>query len=216
MGLQQGTLLRDALQQLVRGYLYGQVFSQGPAMHWGLLNYSRLLDHELRDDLRNEMLGIADGAALSYQDILLLNVLPDLQALTAPDSYLGFVTCALGGPSPGAELGEALHARPSDDETALGSSFAVWGSATENGSCFWATTWSGRPETGGSVVARGARAGAGQCVHLPKSIGFSGRLGRMNEEEMAVSLSASPSADIAPLGQPLPSCCARFWRLRQP
>jgi len=83
MGLQQGAVLREPLRELVTEYLHNHIFSQGPAVHWGLLNYARLVSQSLPSDLQSEMLGVADGAALLYYDIVLLNVLPDLLALTS-------------------------------------------------------------------------------------------------------------------------------------
>lgn len=71
MGLQQGTLLRDSLRELVRDYLYGHIIADCGASHFGLLNQARLLDKEVPDDLRREMQGIAEGANLSYQNALL-------------------------------------------------------------------------------------------------------------------------------------------------
>ncbi len=65
MGLQQGTLLRDSLRELVRDYLYGHIIADCGASRFGLLNQARLLDKEVPDDLCREMQGIAEGANLS-------------------------------------------------------------------------------------------------------------------------------------------------------
>lgn len=82
MGLQQGTLLREPLRALVREYLYERIVLERGTVHAWLLTYTRFLEREVPGDLRREMQGIAEGAGLSYQDVLLLNTVPDLLALT--------------------------------------------------------------------------------------------------------------------------------------
>jgi hypothetical protein len=205
MGLQHGSLFRDQVRQLVRDYLYGHIVASSGCSHVGLLHYVRLLEPRLPRDLCRELQGIADGAGLSYQDVLLLNVLPDLIALTHQlpawelSSSLSSTTgehFVMAQSAEGADLGAAV---------ALGSHFAAWGSATEDGDLI----------AGHNLYSLDA--GLLQPHHLliirqPShgssfvSLGLAGMVGvwlGMNEDSLVVSLAGAPSVDVARQGQPM-------------
>jgi hypothetical protein len=205
MGLQQGAVLREPLRELVTEYLHNHIFSQGPAVHWGLLNYARLVSQSLPSDLQSEMLGVADGAALLYYDIVLLNVLPDLLALTSQLPSWDLSPALVLAPAGSAAHHAALRTSSTNDGTALGSSFAIWGTATQSGELFvgYSLEVSGRVSASPwlLVVRQPAQGNASVALSHAGSVGaWAG----MNEENIAVALSASTSPDIAPLGQPLP------------
>ena len=196
MGLQQGALLRSELRNLIRDYLYGRLIADYHASHFWLLYQARLLDYGIPASLRQEMHGIADGAGLSYQDVLLLNTVPDLQALTRK--------------VPSWDLFPALFSSASQGVPAARSSlcaaFAGWGHATADGELLVGHNLDcaetdllqhnlvltvRQPAKGDSFVA----------------LGLAGMVGvwtGMNEEKIIVALSSSPSADVAASGQPLP------------
>ena len=197
MGLQQGTLLREQLHELVANYLYGDIILESPSLHLWLLTYARRLEQEMPSDLRSEMQGIADGAGLSYRDVVLLNTIPDLLALTS------------GLPS-----WEALPTfSPSTLQSAAVSqyipscaAFAVWGQATSAGEllvghrlAYAEDSSLGRyllvvvrqPTQGNSFVSLGL-------------MGMVGVWAGMNEEKISAVLCSSPSVDLAPSGQLLP------------
>ena len=92
-GRQHGVALRDRVR-LFRDRLYGDiVFKRGrragvafTAVLWGLL--SRMHRHIPRE-LREEMQGVADGAGVSYRDVLLFNCFDDvLHGLTQLNTVL--------------------------------------------------------------------------------------------------------------------------------
>lgn len=192
MGVQQGTLLRDQLRNLVRYYLHEHIILERGASHFWLLTYARLFEREIPTALRSEMEGIADGAGLSYQDVLLLNTVPDLLALT----------CGL----PSWELSPSLFSSTVPQSSLFCAAFAAWGRATLDGEltvgyntdCVEAELLSRyllvvvrRPSQGNAFVSLGL-------------MGMVGVWAGMNEEKITAMLLSSPSVDVASSGQPLP------------
>jgi hypothetical protein len=194
IGLQQGALLRSEVRRLIRNYLYGRLIVDYGCSHFWLLYQARLLDREIPDPLRQEMQGIADGAGLSYQDVLLLNTAPDLQALTRKvpswDLFPALFSSQDVPPAP----------------SSLCAAFAGWGRATADGELLvghnldssasdllqhYLALTVRHPSKGDSFVALGL-------------IGMVGVWTGMNEEKVIVALSSSPSADVAVSGEPLP------------
>ncbi len=206
MGLQQGTLLRDQLRDLVSNYLHEHMIAGSGASHASLLTHIRLLEPGIPSALRREMQGIADGAGLSYQDVLLLNVVPDLLTLTyqlpswqlfpslTNSALLHYATALSGAHDIGC------------DEMALSSSFAAWGPATDNGQLLigqnlrlvhqeqlrrhWVL-----------VVRRPAQGNAFVSFALMGTVGV--WMG-MSEEKITANLAGAPSVDVASHGYPLP------------
>jgi hypothetical protein len=81
-GRQHGAALRPRIRLLRDRLFRDMIFKRGPAMGaaftavlWGIL--SRMHPHVPRE-LREEMRGVADGAGVSYRDILLLNCFDDV------------------------------------------------------------------------------------------------------------------------------------------
>jgi len=196
MGLQQGALLGTELRDLTQSYLYARIVAEYGARHFWLLSQARLLDRQFADQLRQELQGIAEGAGLSYYDVLLLNTIPDMQALTRR--------------TPSWDLWPALFSTAAADLPATRSSlctaFAGWGAATADGELLVGHNLEGaesdllqhylsltvrQPAEGNPLV----------------SLGFVGTVGvwaGMNAEKITVALSSSPSVDGATRGQPLP------------
>ncbi|MBA3532362.1 MAG: hypothetical protein H0T73_10615 [Ardenticatenales bacterium] len=83
MGLQQGVLLRPELRDLIAGSLYPSLLASNISVQ-DARRYARLVWPRLPLPLREEMQGIAEGAALSLEDVLLWNLRADLLAL-GPD-----------------------------------------------------------------------------------------------------------------------------------
>ncbi len=193
MGLQQGRLLSESIRELVSQYLYGRLVKSG-AQHFWMLVQSRLTEPRLPPSIRSELHGIADGAGLSYRDVLLLNTVPDQLALahTVPDASL-----LRGLFSPSLPLTGSLS---------LCTSFVGWGSATDNGQLLLGHNVENAE---GDVlrdqlvlVVRQPRSSAATV-----SLGLAGSVGiwaGMNERSLAVTLASSPSVDVKSVGQPLP------------
>ena len=200
MGLQQGTLLREQLRELVRLHLYEHALLEYGSLHPWLLAHARPLDRTLPTALRSEMRGIADGAGLSYQDVLLLNILPDLLALSCTSS---------SGESSRSPFSSDAAVRPAircpqNGEAVCCSSFAVWDSATVDGGLLVGHNQDSAEadlfDRYLMVVAR--RPSEGNAFVSAGPMGMVGVWAGMNEEQVAVLLSSSPSVDVASSGQP--------------
>jgi hypothetical protein len=196
MGFEQGSLLRSELRSLIRDYLYGRLMIDYHVSHFWLLYQARLLADQVPASLQQEMHGIADGAGVSYEDVLLLNTVPDLQALTRKVPSWNLLPELFSSASQGVPAARS----------SLCATFAGWGRATVDGELLVGHNLDcaetdllahnlvlvvRQPATGDSFVALGL-------------IGMVGVWTGMNEEKVVVALSSSPSADVAVSGQPLP------------
>ena len=74
MGYQHGVAQRRAIRQLLEERVYGGAILGGGRSHGILLSQARQMERELPADVRRELHGIADGAGLAYEDVLLLNL----------------------------------------------------------------------------------------------------------------------------------------------
>ena len=103
MGLQQGQTWRAQIRALLTEAIYRGVIQQSRIGHWNLLAYARQLDGAVPTPLRREMQGIADATGLSYGDVLLLNVVPEVLLLTSgayrPGSAAFFASAAVEDPT---------------------------------------------------------------------------------------------------------------------
>jgi hypothetical protein len=206
MGLQQGTLLRDPLRDLVSNYLHGHMIAGSSASHASLLSLIRLLEPGIPNALRREMQGIADGAGLSYQDVLLLNIVPDLLTLTyqLPSWQL----------SPSLTDSASLHYATAVsiphgigcDATALSSSFAAWGPATDNGQLVIGQNlrFVHQEQLRRHWVLAVRRPAQGNAFVSLALMGTVGVWMGMSEEQITVNLAGAPSVDVASHGCPLP------------
>jgi hypothetical protein len=211
MGLQQGTLLREPLRELVREYLYERIALERGTVHAWLLTYARLVEREVPSDLSREMQGIADGAGLSYQDVLLLNTVPDLLALTYGLPSWELSPSLFSSAKQSAVITQSPVRSPKDDGTLSCATFAAWGRATVSGGLFVGHNLDSA-EAGllgrylSVVVRRPSQANTFVAIGLMGTVGvWTG----MNEEEVTVTLSSSPSVDLASNGRLLPFLCRR-------
>lgn len=86
MGYQHGVAQRAAIRRWVNEEVYGRTILGGRRSHGILLAHARQLEDALPKEIRRELRGIADGAGLSYEDVLLLNLV--LNHLLSPPSTL--------------------------------------------------------------------------------------------------------------------------------
>ncbi|MGC8787396.1 MAG: C45 family autoproteolytic acyltransferase/hydrolase [Anaerolineae bacterium] len=196
MGWQQGFLFREELRQFVRQYLYEHLILEQGIAHFWLLAYARSVDQDVPDDLREEMQGIADGAGLSYLDILLLNTIPDLLALARQLPMLESFPLRLSA------------TRYNNGKLTLTPcmSFSVWGRATIDGELLLGHHIDSSESNFLSpyLLAVVRQPAFGNAFVSIGTMGMVGVWAGMNEEKIAVALSSAPSADIAIHGQPLP------------
>jgi len=196
MGLQQGVLLRKELRQLVQNYLYDYLILEQGVAHFWLLAYARIADQDIPNDLRAEMQGIADGAGLPYQDILLLNTIPDLLALADQLPVWESSLLRLA----------AMQQSNAEWNAASGMFWGAWGKATIDGELLLGYNLDHSESDLFSpylltVVRQPAFGNAFFSVGV---MGMVGVWAGMNEEKIAVALSSSPAVGTAMRGQPLP------------
>lgn len=206
MGLQQGTLLRDRLRDLVGNYLYGHVVAGRGASHASLLNHIRLLEPDIPSALRREMQGIADGAGLSYQDVLLLNVVPDLLTLTYQLPSWELFPSLLDSASLRYATALSVPHGLGCDGIALSSNFAAWGPATDNGQLVIGHNlrFVHQEELWRYWVLAVRRPAQGNAFVSLAQMGSVGVWMGMSEEQITANLAGAPSVDVASHGQPLP------------
>ena len=195
MGLQQGAILRDPLHDFVTENLYGRILLDRELSGFGLGILVRHLERDVPTALRREMQGIADGAGLPYRDIVLLNAIPELLALTR-----WMYSCELS-PMLGVEA---------QDSFASCAEFAAWGQATMDG----------EPVAGHSVECLDAdllsqhlvvivrQPSHGNAFASVSLLGLVGVWAGMNEEQIVATIASSPSGDVASRGQ-MPSLLLR-------
>ncbi len=206
MGLQQGTLLQGQLREIVSGYLQGHIVAECGTSQASLLNYIRLLEPDIPSALRREMEGIADGAGLSYQDVLLLNVVPDLLTLTYQlPSWELFPSLSLSATLRYTAMPSVPHGI---DLTGMASSssFAAWGPATDHGQLVIGQNWRSvhHEELQRFWVLTVRRPTQGNAFISFNLMGTVGVWMGMSEEQITANLAGAPSVDVASHGQPLP------------
>jgi hypothetical protein len=162
-----------------------------------------------------EMQGIADGAGLSYKDVLLLNTVPDLLALTYGLPAWNLSSTLFSTAKRSATILQSTvsrHAsggavsRPQDDGTLSCATFAVWGSATTGGGLLVGHNLDSAEADllGHYLLVAVRQPSQGNAFVSAGLMGMVGVWTGMNEEQVTVTLSSSPSVDVASSGQPLP------------
>ena len=200
MGYQQGVLLRQEIRGRVES-LYGELISD-PLPLPLLLQEARGL--EIPDEFREEMLGLAQGAGVSYTDILLLNSWPQLVARPRSDEALNeLLTTFQPWFPPHVELRFSTSDEPASRWVTLSprTTFALFGEATKSGSLFHGVEGDMglervllilyEPEVGNAFVS----------LSEPGTVGVN--IG-LNEEKISVAQLDVPSLDSSLRGVPLP------------
>jgi len=200
MGYQQGVLLRQEIRGRVAS-LYGELTLDPLPL---LLQEARLL--EIPDEFREEMLGLAQGAGVSYTDILLLNIWPQLAGGPRSEEALNelFTTFQPWFP-PHVEVGSPF-ATP--DESASrwfslspGAIFAFFGEASKSGSLFHGVEGDMALERVLLILYEPEVGNAFVSLSGPGMVGV--RMG-LNEEKISVAYLDVPSLDSSLRGVLLP------------
>lgn len=214
MGYQQGVLLRDEIRDEIRRSVYQRQIQNGRVSHLLLLRLAREIEGHLSSENREEMAGLAEGAGVSYTQVLLLNTYEDVVAFPWPREstqdlilslspafipHFSLVDTANGGFTP---VDEGSSVRSS--QAVVSGAFSIFGAATLDAGLMQAAEFASplpssdelvvahyEPSTGNSFVA----------VRRPGMIGVT--LG-MNEERVAVTALPSPSQDATVEAVPLP------------
>jgi len=120
MGYQHGAAQRAVIRQWLRDEIYRRAIAQDGQSHALLLIQAHELARSLPLEIQSELRGIADGAGLAYQDILLLNLVLNhlpcqtLLADETPPVTLNLEALAFAAWPP------ATHQDDASDETLLG------------------------------------------------------------------------------------------------
>jgi len=200
MGYQQGVLLRQEIRGRVAG-LYGELISDSLPLPL-LIQEARLLG--IPDEFREEMVGLAQGAGVSYTDILLLNSWPQLVARPRSDEALNqILTTFQPWFPPHVELRFSTPDESASRWVALSphATFALFGEATKSGSLFHGVEADMalervllilyEPEVGNAFVSLAGPGTVGVNIGL-------------NEEKISVAQLDVPSLDFSLRGVPLP------------
>ena len=214
MGYQHGVLLREEVRARIRDESWGGLIGEGRVSHLLLLRHAREVGSLVPSEYREEMAGLADGAMVSYSEVLLLNTCGDLIAQPWPDSQVQDLLLSLSPPFM-PHLGPGYHPERISPAAQGGSSgvvpgrsprgtFALFGSATRDRTLLHGLDFASppppleevllvvyRPESGNGFVGLG----------LPGTVGF--QIG-LNEEHISVTALPSPSQDASLDGTPLP------------
>jgi hypothetical protein len=214
MGFQQGDLLRSEIREEIRRSVYQSHIQEGGISHLLLLRLAREIDAHLPSEYREEMAGLAEGAGVSYAQVLLLNTYQDVISQPWPDESTQKLVLSVSpafvphfrppdvvdsnnAPARDGSSGRFLY-------TVVSGGFSVFGQATLDAGLIQAAEFAAplpstdelvvvhyQPSVGNSFVA----------VRRPGMIGLS--LG-LNEERIAVTALPSPSQDASLQGVPLP------------
>jgi len=204
MGLQHGQAFQQQLQQSVIHELYGGLFLENYTAHWALLRYAHALDRALPSPLRQEMKGVADGANLSYPDVLLSNVVLEMAYLAGQSPVLDASPSTLLGLGLGERNDVHVTYVMADKASVQGAAFAAWGDSVVGGALVMGCQYSmaavdsrGEP----LLILRKPDAGiASLTLGVPGSIGaWAG----INAEQIAAVLVSAPSMDLGAAGEPL-------------
>jgi isopenicillin-N N-acyltransferase-like protein len=214
IGYQHGVLLREKIRSRIRDEVLETLLHNTDVSHLLLLRYARQLDGRLPADYRSELRGLADGAGLSYSDVLLLNCYHEL--ISAPirptgirklfwSLYPPFVphygsTMVLPGPADSS-------LSPSDQETLhqeLGGAFAAFGGVTQDGRLLHGAHLSLPGPDLNEILIIVYEPDVGNRALVVGRPGVVGATIGLNEEQISIVGLASPSQDTSLEGLPLP------------
>jgi len=202
MGYQQGVLLRQEIRKRVES-LYGEL-AWSPFPLSLLLHEARLLG--IPEEFKEEMVGLAQGAGVSYTDILLLNIWPQLVAQLRSDEALNEILTTFEPWFP-----PYLAIRPpfstSDEPTSRWvtlsprATFALFGEASKSGSLFHGVEGDMALKESLLILYEPEVGNAFLSLSQPGMVGVN--IG-LNEEKISVAYLDVPSLDSSLRGMPLP------------
>ncbi|UCH33782.1 MAG: hypothetical protein JSV65_14615 [Armatimonadota bacterium] len=180
MGLQQGVLMRQQIKGLWLDYIRASVMNGRGYTHDYMLQCARTMEKHIPAEYIEEMKGVAEGAGVAYEDILIMHTHADT------------VHYGHGWGAPEATPGQC-------------SNFAVWGEATADGALLhgrnldWSTK--GGAQKYPAVIDYHPFEGNRFC--LMAWAGAVGSVTGMNEKGITYGEMTSPSTDETLDGLPL-------------
>jgi hypothetical protein len=216
MGYEHGVLLRDAIRARIGEGLAGGVVQEGRVSALLLLRHAHQAESRIRREYREEMAGLADGAGVSYSDVLVLNTYDDLVSGPWPDESLHDLLLSLSpvftphlGPlgtfgGPGQDEQRATSTSGVLPNVAVKGAVALFGAATKDGRLLQVAGFGSTPAHPEQLVALVYQPEEGDsfvCLGPPGAVGCEVGL---NEEQIAATALSSPSGDSSLEGVPLP------------
>lgn len=214
LGYQHGVLLGDLIRARIGDGLLGGIVQGGQVSHFLLLRHAHQAEARIRPEYREEMAGVADGARVSYSDVLVLNTCDDLIARPWPDASLQDLLLSLSptfvphvgppGPLDGNDRGARGTNSGAIPNSGVRAAFAVFGSATKDGSLLQVAEFGPAPPRPEELVIRAYHPEEGDGFLCFGPAGAVGCEIGLNEEQISVTALASPSSDSSLDGVPLP------------
>lgn len=214
MGYQHGALLRHEIRAELQDQVFETLILQDRVSHLLLLQHARHFEGFLPSEYRDELRGLADGAGLSYSDVLLLNSYHDLICESTPrrglkELFFSLYPLFIPQMGPTAVLSSAA-ATAEGDSTAnalchpLEGAFAIFGQATEDRKLLLGLDFASPPPYLEDLLLIVYRPDVGNAF---VAVGWPGKVGvtiGLNEERISVAGLTSPSQDASLDGIPLP------------
>ncbi|MEE8638589.1 MAG: C45 family peptidase [Candidatus Margulisiibacteriota bacterium] len=120
MGRQHGTLLKDQITEFVQEYLFEGVVEES-GVPWALLAWTakEFYEDQLPDDFKTELHAIAEASGVSYEAVLVCQLMGDMPDLTQTASMGGTSFIAKGGATSGGTIIHGANVEMDDYNNSL-------------------------------------------------------------------------------------------------
>jgi hypothetical protein len=214
MGYQQGVLLRDEIRDEIRSSVYERQIQDGRISHLLLLRLARETEGHLSSEHKEEMAGLADGAGVSYTQVLLLNTYEDVVDFPWPGEstqdlilslsppfipHFSLVDPADGGLDPVVEASSVRSAH-----AVVSGAFSIFGLATLDAGLEQAAEFASPLPSSSELVVAHYEPSTGNSFVAVRRPGMVGVTLGLNEERVAVTALPSSSQDATLKAVPWP------------
>jgi hypothetical protein len=214
MGYQQGVLLRSEIRDEIRRSVYGSRIQENQVSHLFLLRLAREIDGRLSSEYREELAGLAEGARVSYAQVLLLNTYDGVVAQPWPTESTQDLILSLSPvylphfrPLQAFDDSQAVpnvETLETVSEAVVDGAFSAFGAATADAGLLQAAQFRVPLPATGELVLVHYQPRTGNSFVTTRRPGVIGVSLGLNEERVAVTALPSPSQDASLEGMPLP------------
>jgi hypothetical protein len=214
MGYQQGVLLREEIRDEIRWNVYQRQIQDGQVSHLLLLRLAREIEGHLSSESREEIAGLAEGAGVSYTQILILNTYEDVVGFPWSGESTQDVLLSLSPAfAPHFSLVDTAGAGSASEEDsssgrsselAVSGAFSVFGQATSDARLMQLAEFAPPLPSSEDVVVVHYQPSAGNSFVAVRRPGMIGVTLGLNEERVAVAALPSPSQDATLEAVPMP------------
>ncbi len=214
MGYQQGVLLKEEIRDEIRWNVYQREVQDGQVSHLLLLRLAREMEGHLSSESREEIAGLAEGAGVSYTQILLLNTYEDVVGFPWPGEGTQDVLLSLSptftphfsleDTAGGGSASEEDSSSGRSSQIVVSGALSVFGQATSDARLMQVAEFASPLPSSGDLVVVHYQPSTGNrfvAVRRPGMIGVT--LG-LNEERVTVAALPSPSQDATLEAVPMP------------